>query len=160
MSSAPISDSIAYRFTGMTSDRDGVQKNVGTGPDTDSLDDQNFAMTLLWNINDDMSLQVRANDRLSDRIIGNRILVTEGYGANRGTRNTTDPVYGLRAVTAYTPGAMKFTNSITGVVAYGAARRPGVDIIGFPQRKMLARINYWIKAIKNSTRLDIVINFC
>ncbi len=134
MSSAPVSDSIAYRFTGMTSDRDGVQKNLGTGPDTDSLDDQNFSMTLLWNINDDMSLQVRANDRLSDRIIGNRILLTEGYGANRGTRNTTDPVYGLRAVTADTPGAMKFTNTITGVVAYGAPRRPGVDIVGFPQR--------------------------
>ena len=29
---------------------------------------------------------------------------------------------------------MKFTNTITGVVAYGAARRPGVDIVGFPQR--------------------------
>ena len=88
----------------------------------------------LWNINDDMSLQVRANNRLSDRIIGNRILLSEGYGANRGTRNTTDPVYGLRAVTAETPGAMKFTNTITGEVAYGAARRPGVDIAGFPQR--------------------------
>ena len=134
MSSAPITDTFAYRVTAMTSDRDGIQKNVGTGPDTNSLDDENLTMTLLWNINDDMSFQIRANDRLSDRIIGNRVLVTEGYGDNRGERNTVDPVYGLRAVTANTPGAVKFTNSITGVVAYGAPRRPGVDIIGFPWR--------------------------
>ena len=134
MSSAPLSDSFAYRFTGMMSDRNGVQRNIGTGPDTDSLNDQNTSMTLLWNINDDMSLQFRGNNRLSDRIIGNRILLSEGYGANRGTRNTSDPVYGLRAVTADTPGAMQFTNTITGEVAYGAARRPGVDIVGFPQR--------------------------
>jgi len=134
MTSAPITDTVAYRITAMTSDRDGIQKNIGTGPDTDSLDDENLTMTLLWNINDDMSLQFRANDRLSDRIIGNRILMTEGYGDNRGQRNTTDPVYGLRAVTADTPGAMQFTNTITGVVGYGASRRPGVDIIGFPWR--------------------------
>ncbi len=134
MSSAPITDTFAYRVTAMTSDRDGIQKNIGTGPDTDSLDDENLSMTLLWNINDDMSLQFRANDRLSDRIIGNRVLVTEGYGDNRGQRNTADAVYGLRPVTASTPGAMQFTNTITGVVGYGAARRPGVDIIGFPFR--------------------------
>lgn len=134
MSSAPLTDTLAYRVAGMTSDRDGLQKNVGTGPDTDSLDDENIALTLLWNINDDMSFQIRANDRLSDRIIGNRVLVTEGYGANRGTRNTTDPVYGLRPVSASTPGAIKFENTITGVVGYGAPRRPGVDIIGFPYR--------------------------
>ena len=134
MSSAPITDTLAYRITAMTSDRDGIQKNIGTGPDTDSLDDENLTMTLLWNINDDMSLQFRANDRLSDRIIGNRILLTEGYGDNRGQRNTTDPVYGLRAVTASTPGAIQFTNTITGVVGYGAPRRPGVDITGFPYR--------------------------
>ena len=33
MSSGPITDSFAYRLTAMTSDRDGIQKNVGTGPD-------------------------------------------------------------------------------------------------------------------------------
>ena len=29
MSSAPITDDIAYRFTGITVERDGVQKSIG-----------------------------------------------------------------------------------------------------------------------------------
>ena len=134
MSSAPITDSIAYRFTGITVERDGVQKSIGTGPDTNSLDDENMTFTLLWNINDDMSFQVRANDRLSDRIINANVLLTEGYGPNRGTRNTTDPVYGLRGATATTPGAVAFTNPITGEIGYGAPLRAGVDQSGFPWR--------------------------
>lgn len=40
MSSAPITDDIAYRFTGITVERDGVQKSIGPGPDTNSLDDE------------------------------------------------------------------------------------------------------------------------
>ena len=98
MSSAPITDDIAYRFTGFTVERDGVQKSIGPGPDTNSLDDENLTFTLLWNINDEMSFQIRANDRLSDRIINNNVLLTEGYGPNRGTRNTTDAVYGLSLI--------------------------------------------------------------
>ena len=134
MASAPLTDDIAYRITGMTVERDGVQKSIGPGPDTNSLDDENVTLTLLWNINDDMSFQIRANDRLSDRIINNNILLTEGYGPNRGTRNTTDPVYGVRLATASTPGAVAFTNPITGNIGYGAPLRPGVDAAGFPWR--------------------------
>ncbi len=134
MASAPLTEDIAYRITGMTVERDGVQKSIGPGPDTNSLDDENVTLTLLWNINDDMSFQIRANDRLSDRIINNNILLTEGYGPNRGTRNTTDPVYGVRLATASTPGAVAFTNPITGSIGYGAPLRPGVDAAGFPWR--------------------------
>ena len=134
MSSAPITEDIAYRLTAITVERDGVQKSIGPGPDTNSLDDENLTFTVLWNINDDMSLQIRANDRLSDRVINNNVLLTEGYGPNRGTRNTTDAVYGLRGATASTPGAVAFTNPITGQVGYGAPLRPGVDASGFPWR--------------------------
>ena len=134
MSSAPLTDNLAYRFTGITVERDGVQKSIGTGPDTNSLDDENMTFTLLWNINDDMSFQIRANDRMSDRIINNNVLLTEGYADNRGTRNTKDAVYGLRKATATTPGAVSFTNPITGQIGYGAPLRPGVDASGFPWR--------------------------
>ncbi len=134
LSSAPITENLAYRFTATSVERDGVQKNPGTGPDANSWDDENITMTLLWNMRDDMSFQIRANDRIADRIINSRVLLTEGYGANRGTRDTANPVYGLRKVTSTTPGAIKFVNTITGVTAYGAPRRAGVDPVGFPWR--------------------------
>ena len=70
MSTGAITDSIAYRVSIADIERDGDQISVGEGPDTNSLNDENYVLTLLWNINDDMSLQVRANDRVSDRIIG------------------------------------------------------------------------------------------
>jgi len=134
MSSAPITDNFAYRLTAASVDRDGIQKSVGSGRDTNSLNDENITMTLLWNINDSMSAQVRVNDRLSDRIIPSGLLLSEGYGPNRGKRNTTDFVYGMRKATETTPGAVKFTNPINGLVGYGAPRRPGVDVTGFPYR--------------------------
>jgi outer membrane receptor protein involved in Fe transport len=134
MTSGPLTDSLAYRFTVADVERDGDQYNIGTGPDLNSLNDSNYVMTLLWNINEDMSFQIRANDRISDRFIPTGSLITEGYGPNRGTRNRTDAVYGIRPATATTPGAVKFVHPITGEVGYGAPRIPGVHITGFPYR--------------------------
>ena len=36
LSSAPITENLAYRFTATSVERDGVQKNPGTGPDANS----------------------------------------------------------------------------------------------------------------------------
>ncbi|GIS33429.1 MAG: hypothetical protein Ct9H90mP4_13430 [Gammaproteobacteria bacterium] len=52
---------------------------------------------------------------------------------NRGTRNTTDAVYGVRKVDSTHPDAIQFINS-RGVVGYGAPLRPGVDVSGWPGR--------------------------
>ncbi len=134
LSSAPITENLAYRLNAISVENDGLQKNIGTGPDANSGNDENIVMTLLWNINDDMSFQFRANDRLADRVIGQSVLLNEGYGNKRGMRDTTNAVYGLRPVAEGTPGAMMFTNTITGTVAYGAPRRAGVDPVGFPWR--------------------------
>ena len=134
MATGPITDSLAYRLSFADIERDGDQHSIGAGPDTNSLNDENYVLTLLWNINEDMSFQIRANDRVSDRIIGSNILINEGYGPNRGTRNTTDAVYGLRPATATTPGAVQFVHPRTGEVAYGAPRVPGVHQTGFPWR--------------------------
>ncbi|MFL2701699.1 MAG: TonB-dependent receptor [Gammaproteobacteria bacterium] len=134
LSSAPITENIAYRLNAISVENDGLQKNIGTGPDANSGGDENIVMTLLWNITDDMSFQIRANDRLADRVIGQSVLLNEGYGNNRGSRDTANAVYGLRPVAEGTPGAMMFTNTITGTVAYGAPRRAGVDPVGFPWR--------------------------
>ena len=135
MATGPITDSLAYRLSFADIERDGDQHSIGAGPDTNSLNDENYVLTLLWNINEDMSFQIRANDRVSDRIIGSNILINEGYGPNRGTRNTTDAVYGLRPATATTPGAVQFVHPRTGEVAYGAPRVRLVFIMtGFPWR--------------------------
>lgn len=132
MNSAALTDSIAYRIVGTSVERDGTQAGDGDSPDLDSLNDENAVLTLLWNINDDMSFQVRANDRLSDRKIPAQYLVNEGYGPNRGTINTKDKVWGLKAVTANYPGAVKFTNPINGAIGYGAPLIPGVDNGSYP----------------------------
>ena len=81
MTTGPITDDIAFRVTTFDAKRNGYQNNINpNGEDTNSVNDSNHVLTLLWNINDDMSFQVRANDRLSDRVIGANILLTECYG--------------------------------------------------------------------------------
>jgi len=132
LASGPVTDKLAYRISFAKMDRDGVQDCLGPCRDTDSLDDSNNVLTFLYKPSDDLEMQVRINDRLSDRIIGQRVLITEGYGPNRGTRNTTDEVYGLRAVPAGTPGAITFTSPVTGAVGYGAPLRAGVDLGPWP----------------------------
>ena len=134
MATGPITDDIAFRVTTADMKRDGWQNNVNPmGENLNSLNDSNHVLTLLWNINDDMNFQIRANDRLSDRIIGANVIMDMGYGASRGMLNTTDLIYGLRAVDSTHPDAIQFTNS-RGVVGYGAPKRGGVDIGNWPGR--------------------------
>ena len=134
MATGPITDDFAFRVTTADMKRDGWQNNVNPmGEDLNSLNDSNHVLTLLWNINDDMSFQIRANDRLSDRIIGANVIMDMGYGASRGQLNTTDLIYGIRQVDSTHPNAIKFTNS-RGVVGYGAPKRAGVDIGNWPGR--------------------------
>jgi len=64
--SAPITENLAYRFNAISVERDGVQKNPGTGPDANSLDDENIVLTLLWNIADDMSFK---SERMTESLI-------------------------------------------------------------------------------------------
>ena len=132
MNSAAITDSIAYRIVGTSVERDGTMAGDGDSPDIDSLNDENAVITFLWNINDDMSFQIRANDRLSDRKIPAQYLVNEGYGSNRGTINTKDKIWGIKKVASTYPGAMAFTNPITGAIGYGAPLIPGVDNGSYP----------------------------
>ena len=125
MATGPITDDLAFRVTTADMKRDGWQNNVNPmGEDLNSLNDSNHVLTLLWNINDDMSFQIRANDRLSDRIIGANVIMDMGYGASRGQLNTKDLIYGIRKVDADHPNAIQFTNS-RGVIGYGAPKRAG-----------------------------------
>ena len=65
MSSGPISDTFAYRFTAMTADTDPLQDGLG-GEDLQEVDDENITLSLTWNITDDVTWNIRGNDRLAD----------------------------------------------------------------------------------------------
>lgn len=132
VASGPVTENLAYRVSFAKMDRDGWQDCLGSCRDLNALDDSNNVLTMLWNVTDDLEIQVRANDRLSDRLLGQRVLLNQGYGPNRGTRNTTDEVHGLRRVDASTPGAIQFTSRLTGAVGYGAPLRGGVDNGSWP----------------------------
>ncbi|MBX3706698.1 MAG: TonB-dependent receptor [Pseudomonadales bacterium] len=140
--SGPIlEDRLAARLVAVKRDRDGAQKGKGDSPDLNSIDDQNLALSLLWDVSDTVSWYVRGNARKSDRNIGSALLIDEGPFPMRGVRSTDVPVFGLTTrggtVTATTPGAMGFVNPLTGATVYATYRRPGLDVVygadGFPQ---------------------------
>jgi iron complex outermembrane recepter protein len=121
-----IADTLAYRIVGVMRDRDGSQDGLAGSEDINSINDENFSVSLLWNIAENWEMNVRWNDRSSDRIIGQSSVVREGALGDRAARNTGNYARGLRPVGPTDPGAMMFT-SPSGTVAYGAYNRPGVD---------------------------------
>ena len=126
MASGPVTDSLAYRFTAMTADSDPLQDGLG-GEDTNETDDENITMAFTWNINDDITWNIRANDRMLDQPTVAPVLLDQGWGPNRGTHSEGQAVYGIKRVSSTYPGAYAFTHPTTGEVRYGASLVPGVD---------------------------------
>lgn len=128
-----IPDRLAARVVGVMRDRDGSQDGIGGSEDINSINDENFAVSLLWNISDNWEMNVRWNDRSSDRIIGQNSVVNEGPGGARGVRNTTSfargltTFYGAVPVSALIPGAQAYVHPVSGNTVYGAPVRPGID---------------------------------
>lgn len=131
-----IEDRLAARVTGVKRDRNGAQKGKGYAPDVNSIDDQNLALALQWDITDNFSWYIRGNDRKSDRRLPQSLLVNEGVAPQRGIRSTNLPVFGVTTlggtVNANTPGALAFNNPRTGQTVYAINNRPGLDPVGFP----------------------------
>ncbi len=126
MSSGPLTDSLAYRFTAMTADSDAIQDGLG-GEDLNETDDENITFSLQWNITDDITFNIRGNDRLVDQPTVAPVLLDQGWGPYRGTHGPENAVYGIKRVSASYPGAYAYTHPTTGEVRYGAAIVPGVD---------------------------------
>ena len=126
MTSGPVTDAIAYRFTAMNAESDPLQDGLG-GDDLNATDDQNVTLAFTWNINDDVSWNIRANDRMLDQPTVAPVLLDQGWGANRGTHSEGQQVYGIKQVASSYPGATKFTHPTDGRVRYGAPLVPGVD---------------------------------
>jgi len=131
-----LEDRLAARVTAVKRDRNGAQKGKGYAPDVNSIDDQNLALALQWDITDTFSWYIRGNERKSDRRIGSGLLINEGMAPQRGIRSTNLPVFGVTTrggtVTAATPGALTFFNPRTGQNVYATNNRPGLDPVGFP----------------------------
>ena len=116
-----------YRLTVSDRERDGWQEGQYGAPDTDSVNDKNYALSIEMDPTDRLSIFTRLNKRNSWRVVGNGMIIDEGWGDFRGTRRTDQYAFGIRSVTADTVGATQFIHPTTGVVAYGADIRPGVD---------------------------------
>jgi len=127
VSSGPITDTFAYRFNGMTADRDGLQEGIGSGVDTDQTDDENFALSLQWNPTDDITFNIRGNERSLDTVGQSPVVLNQGWGTSRGTHSEDQALFGIKRVSSTYSGAQSFTHPTTGEVRFGAPLIPGVD---------------------------------
>ncbi|MDA8953071.1 TonB-dependent receptor [Pseudomonadales bacterium] len=122
-----VKDKLAYRLVGIKRDRDGSIDGQNGSQDINTIDDQNISLALEWNIAENWQMNVRWNDRDSDRIIGQQVPVADGTEGQRGTRDTTNFARGLRPTSGTTSGEFIFTHPTTGALLYGLPVRPGVD---------------------------------
>ncbi len=126
-----IDDRLAARLVGSVRDRDGYLEDEAGGPDRGSTNDQNFALTVLFDVTDRVSLKARINDRRAASNIGAGVMFGEGPAGNRVRADDSFAIFGWREVAADFPGAQAFTHPILGT-KYGARRRPGVDPTMYP----------------------------
>lgn len=122
-----VKDKLAYRLVGVKRDRDGSIDGQNGSEDINSIDDQNISLALKWDIADNWEMNLRWNDRDSDRIIGQNLVVADGIAGQRGVRDTAYFARGLRPTDGTTAGEFIFTHPTTGAEIYGRPVRPGVD---------------------------------
>jgi len=91
-----IEDVLTARLIGSSRQHDGyIQERSGLGPDLDSGDETNVALSLEWKINDNMTVNLRSNQADVDRVMGS----ADGAGLIMFTGENTQPgADGLRAL--------------------------------------------------------------
>ena len=140
-SGALIDDVLAARVNFSMRDRDGVIEEIGQGDDLDGLGTRNIALSLKWDVADNISIDFRHNDMEIDRSFGGAngagLVVTNEEGL--GQRNTTSLVPGYRFIdpdqtdslaSDYQVAGSKiysFTDPGTGAVRSAQNNRAGVD---------------------------------
>ena len=122
-----MKDKLAYRLVGVKRDRDGSIDGQNGSQDINTIDDQNISLALKWDIAEDWQMNIRWNDRESDRVIGQNLVVADGIAGQRGVRDTNNFVRGLRRTDGTTAGEYIFTHPTSGAEVYGRQVRPGVD---------------------------------
>ena len=158
LSGALIDDVLAARVVGTKRKRSPWQQGLNDTSDTDSINDENLAMTFLLEPTDSFSAKLRFNDRLSDRAIGAFGYVSEGPEGMRGSLATNYPVYGLRSVPEGTPGALAYTDPGSGAAIYGLPARPGVDEAASPQPNAAFGRTALAASLYGTTDLDNGVN--
>lgn len=140
-SGALIDNVLAARLNFSMRDRDGVIEEIGDGEDLDGLGTRNVALSLKWDIADNMSIDFRHNDMEIDRSFGGAngagLVVTNEEGLAQ--RNTESLVPGYRFVdpnqtdslaSDYQVAGAKiynFTDPVTGAIRAAQNNRAGVD---------------------------------
>jgi iron complex outermembrane recepter protein len=122
-----LDDRLAFRLTGTKRERDGAQRGLFGSPDNDSINDQNVALAFQLIPSENVTMNLRANDRRSRRNLPVGVIVDEGLLGDRGQRRTDVFAFGIRQVDASHPNAVPYTNPVTGQVVHGTRVRPGVD---------------------------------
>jgi outer membrane receptor protein involved in Fe transport len=129
-----IADKLAFRALAIKRKRDGLQEGINGSEDTNGTEDRNYSLALTWNVTDNITVKLRGNDRESDRVINNGVLITEGPEPLRGIHSSDVYANGLTdlGATGYAPvqstdpGALAF-NDPNGGTVYGRYVTPGVN---------------------------------
>jgi iron complex outermembrane receptor protein len=146
-----IENVLSARLTGSSREHDGWVEERGIGSDLDNGDETNVALQFEWQINDQNTFNIRANQADVDRVFGggdggglivlageNSVLPPGSPGAD-SLRNYTVQSHGVRAVdpTVTDPLSSAFvdasspiytyTNPTTGAPIQAQRIRPGVD---------------------------------
>mgnify|MGYP001173249201 FL=1 len=157
MTTGPITEDLAYRFTGVKRKRDFAVPGHAGSEGGEDINDQNFAIQFDYAINDNMSAWLRFNERRSLRVgnfgSGGNGITEEGpcigtYPITtpeqcdprwRVNRDTNYYAPGLRPVdqawadkyglvSSDNPnGVFPYVHPVGGATMYGAYNRPGVD---------------------------------
>ena len=95
MTTGPITEDLAYRFTGVKRKRDFAVPGHAGSEGGEDINDQNFAIQFDYQVNDNMSAWLRFNERRSLRVGNFGSGGTKSYPRSVGTGSTiTDPFSG------------------------------------------------------------------
>ena len=157
MTTGPITEDLAYRFNAVKRKRDFAVPGHAGAEGGEDINDQNFVLSLDYNVNDNMTAFLRFNERRSLRVgnfgSGGNAITEEGpcigtYPITspgqcdprwRVNRDTNYYAPGLRQVDqdyadkyglvgpGNPNGVFPYTHPVGGATMYGAYNRPGVD---------------------------------
>ncbi len=112
--SGPITDSIAYRISGVSTRRDGVIDNIRTGRDTNTLGTQAVRGQLLFKPDDTIQMRVIADFTNFQAYCCGQVYLRTGTSLRAGNRQFGGPT-GLAAQFGFTPASTNPYDRVTDI---------------------------------------------